>query len=229
MPERYPGRTAGASPGRERTKLPLQNRVDPWGNLNAVPERGAWLGNRGVLHDDAKRVVAPWRHRAWVTCRLEFKGRHREVFSPHRYSELFFLDEATAFAAGHRPCGECRRERYQEFKALWCGAHDLGDPRAVPVTLIDRQLHAERARRGGGKVTHEVAFEEVPTGAFIEHGGSAWLAWDGGLQRWSPGGYSRPGLTLAPSARVVMLTPPSVAALFRRGLVPQVHPTAERP
>ena len=229
MPERYPGRTAGASPGRERTKLPLQNRVDPWGNLNAVPDRGAWLGNRGVLHDDSGRVVAPWRHKAWVTCRLEFKGRHREVFSPHRYSELFFLDEATAFAAGHRPCGECRRERYDEFKALWCCAMGLGDPRGVPVGLIDRQLHAERARRGGGKVTHEVTFGEVPAGAFIEHDGGAWLVWGGGLHLWSPGGYSQPGLTLTPQTRVAMLTPQSVAELFRRGLVPQVHPTAERP
>lgn len=187
------------------------------------------MGNRGILHDDTKTIVAPWRHRAWVTCRLEFRGRHRQVFASHHYSELFFLDEATAFAAGHRPCAECRRERYDEFKALWCEANGLGEPRAVPVAQLDRRLHAERARRGGGKVTHEVLFGEVPPGAFVEHAGAAWLLWDGQLWRWSPSGYSGQGPELAPGEPVALLTPPSMAELFRRGLAPQVHPSAERP
>jgi hypothetical protein len=84
--------------------MPFQNRVDPYGELHAVPTRGAWLGNRGILHDDAQRIVVPWRLKRWLICTLHFKDRHRAVFTPHRYSELFFLDEATAFAAGHRPC-----------------------------------------------------------------------------------------------------------------------------
>lgn len=187
------------------------------------------MGNRGILHDDTKTIVAPWRHRAWVTCRLEFRGRHRQVFASHHYSELFFLDEATAFAAGHRPCAECRRERYDEFKALWCEANGLGEPRAVPVAQLDRRLHAERARRGGGKVTHEVLFGEVPPGAFVEHAGAAWLLWDGRLRRWSPSGYSGQGIELAPGERVTLLTPPSIAELFRRGLTPQVHPSVVGP
>ena len=99
--------------------MPLQNRVDPYGILHAVEARGAWMGNRGILHDDEKRLVVPWRLKRWITCVLIFKGRKRQVFTPHRYSELFFLDEATSFAAGHRPCAECQRERYNEFRAAW--------------------------------------------------------------------------------------------------------------
>src|SRR5262249_14796555 len=99
--------------------MPLQNRVDPYGQLQAVEARGAWMGNRGVLHNDAKRIVASWRSTRWITCVLEFKERRREVFMSHRYTELFFLDEATSLAAGHRPCAECRRSRYKEFCAAW--------------------------------------------------------------------------------------------------------------
>ena len=95
--------------------MPLQNRVTPSGQLQAVSARGAWLGNRGILHDENKQIVAPWRHKAWVTCKLDFPGRHRAIFSPNNNSELFFLDEATAFSAGHRPCAECRKDRYNEF------------------------------------------------------------------------------------------------------------------
>ena len=103
--------------------MPLQNRVDPYGKLHAIAARGAWMGNRGILHDDEKRIVAPWRLKRWITCALTFRGRKRQVFAPHRYSELFFLDEATSFAAGHRPCAECRRERYNEFRAAWFEAN----------------------------------------------------------------------------------------------------------
>ncbi len=99
--------------------MPLQNRVDPYGTLHATEARGAWMGNRGVLHDASKHVVAAWRLRRWITCVLTFKERRREVFAPNRYSELFFLDEATSLAAGHRPCAECRRERYEEFRDAW--------------------------------------------------------------------------------------------------------------
>src|SRR5512146_245181 len=131
--------------------MPLQNRVDPYGKLHAVAARGAWMGNRGILHDDARRIVAPWRLKRWITCTLIFRGRQREVFAPRRYSELFFLDEATSFAAGHRPCAECRRERYNEFRAAWSAAN-TGDllKQKAGADEIDRVLHAERAIRGGG-------------------------------------------------------------------------------
>jgi hypothetical protein len=111
--------------------MPLQNRVDPWGRLVALNLRGTWLGNRGILHNEKKKIIAPWRHKAWVTCQLEFKGRKRQIFSPGSYSELFFLDEVTAFAAGHRPCAECRRDRYNEFKAAWLAMNLPGS--SVPV------------------------------------------------------------------------------------------------
>lgn len=209
--------------------MPLQNRVDPWGRLLAVPDRGAWMGNRGVLHDENQRIVAPWRHKAWITCRLEFKERKRELFSPGRYSELFFLDEATAFSAGHRPCGECRRERYKEFKAAWCAANlDEVDPRSVPVSRIDTQLHAERAARGGMKVTYAAPVGSLPPGTFIEYAGDAYLVWHGSLHSWSPAGYnSVPGSAPRATEPVTVLTPPSIVAAFRRGLSPQVHGSAD--
>ena len=95
--------------------MPLQNRVNPNGELKAVKSRGAFLGNRGIIHNDEKEIIAPFKIKGWVTCQLEFKGRKRELMAKGRYTELFFLDEATAFSAGHRPCAECRRTRYNEF------------------------------------------------------------------------------------------------------------------
>ena len=130
------------------------------------------MGNRGILHNDAGEIIAPWQHRAWVTCVLEYKGRRRQVFSHRRYSELFFLDEATALSAGHRPCAFCRRERFNEFKALWCRANmDGAPPSSVPAPVMDRRLHSERALRGGGKATFVMKPKDLPAGAFIEHGG----------------------------------------------------------
>ncbi len=203
--------------------MPLQNRIDPWGQLNAVNARGTLMGNRGILADHEGHIVAPWRHRAWVTCRLEFKRRHRDVFSQGHYSELFFLDEATAFAAGHRPCAECRHDRYQEFKRIWCAANRPGvDPRSVKAALIDAQLHQERASRGGGKVTYSAALASLPDGVMVELRGSAWLVWRGRLHRWSHSGYEDDGVE--PSAKqgeVVVLTPRSITETFRLGFVPQ--------
>src|SRR6185295_157110 len=99
--------------------MPLENRVDPWGCIHAVAARGTLLGNRGKLHDETRRLTRQWDRKAWVTCELEHDGRKREVFGANSYSELFFLDEATAFSAGHRPCASCRRTRYAEFKSKW--------------------------------------------------------------------------------------------------------------
>ena len=206
---------------------PLQNRVDPQGRLNAVPERGAWMGNRGILHNDAGEVVAPWRHKAWVTCVLEYKGRRRQVFSPRRYSELFFLDEATALSAGHRPCAFCRRERFNEFKALWCRANmDGAPPSSVPAPIMDKRLHAERALRGGGKVTFVAKLKDLPAGAFIELGGEAFLFWGGRFLKWSFSGYC-PAPQLFLPREVTVLTPASIVAVLRLGFTPQVHVSAE--
>lgn len=204
--------------------MTLQNRVDPWGALQAVSARGALMGNRGVIHNDHKQIIAQWRHPHWVTCKLNFKNVQREVFSPNQYSELFFLDEATALSAGHRPCGECRRERFNEFKMSWCKANlDGALHKVVPIGQIDKQLHMERAARGGKKVTHQCAFETLPDGTFLEIGGKAILLWQKCFYQWSPYGYERSSILLASSEVVTVLTPVSIVKMFQMGFTPQVH------
>jgi hypothetical protein len=205
--------------------MALQNRVTPFGQLEAVSAKGAWLGNRGILHDDQKRIVTPWRHKAWVTCQLEFKGRKREIFGEGTYSELFFLDEATALAAGHRPCGECRRARFNEFKLLWSQANNgMVSPK---IADIDKLLHAERAIKGGSKVTYEMLMGDLPSGAMIAIDGESYLVWRGKIYRWSHHGYGEPIKIPAASIEVTVITPRSIVKLFEIGFVPQVHDSAK--
>ena len=205
----------------------LQNRVTPRGNFEAVRARGAWLGNRGILHNDSREIVAPWRHKAWVTCKLEFKGRKRIVFSPRTYSELFFLDEATAFAAGHRPCGECRREKFNAFKKAWCAANLNRSQSPDPgIGLLDKHLHIERAVRGGGQVTHRAKIRNLPDGVFVEFEGRAVLIRDGYLHTWSHHGYVAQQPISASSTVVQVLTPESVVATLLEGLDVEVHKSA---
>ena len=206
---------------------PLQNRVTPRGKLEAVRARGAWLGNRGILHNERREIVAPWRHKAWVTCQLEFKDRSRVVFSPGTYSELFFLDEATAFAAGHRPCGECRREKFKAFKAAWCTANRSRLPSANPgIGVLDMHLHNERVVRGGGQVTHQAKIRNLPDGVFVELEGKAVLIWRGYLHSWTHQGYVEQQPISVSSALVQVLTPESVVAVLRSGLDVEVHESA---
>jgi hypothetical protein len=209
--------------------IALQNRVTPRGDLEAVPARGAWLGNRGILHNDQREIVAPWRHKAWVTCKLEFKGRRRVVFSPGTYSELFFLDEATAFAAGHRPCGECRREKFKAFKAAWCTANRnlLQSPNPT-IGFLDKHIHTERVVRGGGQVTHEEKLRNLPDGVFVEFEGRAVLLWRGHLHTWSHHGYVGQHSVSASSTVVRVLTPESVVAALLEGLEVEVHESVRR-
>lgn len=195
--------------------MPLQNRVDPWGRLHAVEARGAWMGNRGVLHDASKRIVRSWKLKAWIVCRLEFKGRRRQVFSPGRYSELFFLDEATALAAGHRPCAECNRERFSALKRAW-GATTAGE--------IDDALHAQRIRQGE-KTTFNARLEELPVGAIVERDGGAFLVGEKALHPWSFGGYGA-ALPMPDQTPVRVLTPQSMVRALRQGYRPQIHPTS---
>src|SRR5450432_2705220 len=179
--------------------MALQNRVDPYGALRVAQERGAWMGNRGVLHDSSKRVVAAWRLTRWITCVLSWKDRRREVFAPNRWSELFFLDEATALSAGHRPCAECRRSRYVEFRCAWDAAmrgHDPA-PRFLRADAIDRVLHAERLDRKGRKKTYRAALSSLPDGTMVEYAGAPHLIWRGKLRPWSLGGYG-PGVDAVP-------------------------------
>lgn len=207
--------------------MTLQNRIDPWGRLHAVDARGSMLGNRGRLHNAARQIVRQWDRLAWVTCDLEFNGRKRDVFGASTYSELFFLDEATAFAAGHRPCASCRRARYDEFKSRWLVAHGALPSATTPsIGDIDKLLHGERATRDGAKVTYEAQLSSLPLGAFVEYDDAAFLVWHRGLTRWSFSGYSSRQTQPDPSARVQVLTPESVVRAFAGGLRPSVHPSA---
>jgi len=203
----------------------LQNRVDPYGSLHAVAARGAWMGNRGVLHDESRRIVATWRLRRWIACELSFRGRRREVFAPGRYTELFFLDEATALAAGHRPCAECRRSRYEEFRAAW--AAGAGRPDRVPAAnALDAALHADRVDSRGEKKTFEARLGSLPPGTLVERGGRPHLVVDRARTReWTFSGYG-PARRGAPETRVAVLTPRSIVSAIRAGYAPQRHESA---
>jgi hypothetical protein len=205
--------------------MPRQNRVTPWGELIATPERGTLMGNRGLLHDETGRVLRPWRLRRWIACVLEFRGRKRSVMSPGRYTELFFLDEATSLAAGHRPCAECRHADYLAFRDAW----RAGNPETEQTSAdgIDAQLHAERLREDGTKRIHEAALGDLPDGVFVQlpDGADAWLLRGGLLLAWSPDGY-RERRPRPKDITVNVLTPPSTVAAIRAGYAPRVHESA---
>jgi hypothetical protein len=212
--------------------MPRQNRVTPFGEIVAIPERGTLMGNRGRLHDAEGQIRRPWQVRRWLICVLEFRGRHREVMAPNRYTELFFLDEATALAAGHRPCFECRRSRFVAFRDAWAAA-GLRDHGAEPITAssIDDRLHAERVGPGRTKRTDTANLDELPDGVLVTLDGrpdEALLIWKGGLLSWSRGGYTRRRPCPA-GERVTILTPRSTVATIRAGYEPEVHPTAAGP
>lgn len=196
--------------------MPLQNRVDPLGNIFRSPARGTFMGNRGgALHNNDREIVRSYKSRRWIACVLEFRGRHRAVMSPGRYTELFFLDEAVAFAAGHRPCAECRRERFNAFKNAW-------QRRPVSADEIDAELHPARIDKGKRKVTYETALKLLPKGCFVEIDGCAYLVWDDALLLWTPEGYIRK--TSRPKDLTVrVLTPRPFVQCFRHGYEPVIH------
>lgn len=197
--------------------MPLQNRVSPSGELLTDHARGSWLGNRGALHNEKKEIVRPWKHKNWVLCELSYKDRRREVFSPNSYSELFFLDEATGLAAGHRPCATCRRLRFNEFKQAWNAAQQ-GE---LKVDEIDKILHQDRAARGGIKVTYIDMLLNLPDGVFIEQEGKPWLVWGNELHEWRPDGY-RARTKICGDLNVTVLTPKSIVEVINAGYIPQV-------
>jgi hypothetical protein len=199
--------------------VPLRNRVTPLGELIADPARGLVYGNRGCLHDAAGRIRRGYAGRRWIACRLEFQGwRRAPLRQPGRFTELFFLDEATAFAAGHRPCALCRRDDYVRFTALW-----PGEPGA---DAIDARLHAERLA-GRARRLHDAALDELPDGAFVLHAGAPHLVLGDRLLEWSPAGYT--AAHARPDGRARLITPPSLVAVLRAGwdgAVPLLHPSA---
>lgn len=207
--------------------VPRQNRVTPFGAIVAVPEHGTMMGNRGVLHDNAGAIRRAWQLRRWILCVLKFKNRKRTVMAPGCYTELFFLDEATGLAAGHRPCAECQRRRFDAFRTAWVAGNELTGPAPTAGALDDR-LHTDRVNAGGTKKQYEAPLDELPDGAFVTLKGedaTAYLVWRGELLAWSPGGYRerRPRPT---GVRVSVLTPASTVAAIRDGYAPGVHATA---
>jgi hypothetical protein len=178
------------------------------------------MGNRGVLHDDAQRIVRLFQVKRWIACVLEFRGRHREVMTPHRYTELFFLDEAAAFSAGHRPCAECRRADYNRFLALW----EAWSGAPASADAMDARLHADRIERKRKK-TYSDDLAKLPDGAYVALDGQAWLVWDSNLFAWSDSGYAR----RRPRTRgkVDVLTPRSAVAILAAGYRTAIHPTAK--
>jgi hypothetical protein len=201
--------------------MPLRNRVTPLGELVAEPGRGLVYGNRGCLHDERGRIRRRFNGRRWIACRLRFRGWHREpLLQPGRFTELFFLDEATAFAAGHRPCALCRREDYVRFGELWRSVH----PEQAGADAIDAQLHAERVEPR----LHETDLAGLPDGAFVLRGGASFLVLGSELLRWSTAGYVE-RLARPVRGATTLITPPSLVEVLRAGwhpVVPLVHPSA---
>ena len=201
--------------------MPLQNRVTPLGELVAVSERGMFMGNRGLLHDDEQRIVRFSQVRRWIICRTQFKGRRRALMSPGLYTELFFLDEATALAAGHRPCMECRRPDGLRFRSAWAAAS--GRDEAVLVDEMDGALHEERLAFRGVMRRWSTDAATLPDGAMVAIDEAAFLVTGGGLRPWSPAGYGSPRPM---PERIEVPTPPSIAGAIGAGYAPVLHPSA---
>lgn len=200
--------------------MPRRNRVDPFGEIRAVDCRGALMGNRGILHDAAGRILRRHAHRNWVACAVAFKGRKQEVMAPGHYTQLFFLDEATALAAGHRPCGECRKARYTEFVAVWCAVHGRNADGTPVPQAIDRALHAARMVRGGAKMTFRAPLRGLPDGTMVADGDRAVLIWQGRHLLWSYAGYRE--IEPPDEREVAVLTPAPLVALLAAGWRPEV-------
>jgi hypothetical protein len=209
--------------------VPLQNRVTPLGELIADPARGLVYGNRGCLHDDAGRIRRRFNGRRWIACRLAFRGwLRRPLLQPGRFTELFFLDDATAMAAGHRACALCRREDHLRLTEIWRTLH----PDQAGADAIDAQLHAERVDpRTRSHQVHGAAFHSLPDGAFVLFEGEPHVVAGRDLLRWTPDGYvagaPRPARGVA-----TVITPPSLVEVLRAGwdpVVPRLHPSANDP
>jgi hypothetical protein len=205
--------------------MPLQNRVDPFGNLIRTSARGTVMGNRGgALHNSEREIVRSYKSRRWIACVLEFRGRHRTVMAERRYTELFFLDEAVAFAAGHRPCAECRREKFNAFKAAWQRARGLDNPPFADE--MDMELHPARMKSRNDrleKVTYEAPMDSLPDGCFVQIEGGAYLVWGDKLLLWAPDGYTGCHARPSESTAATVLTPEPIVECMRHGYTPEIH------
>ncbi len=208
--------------------MTLQNRVTPFGEIVAVAARGTLMGNRGCLHDDERRVVRTSARVAWVTCRLEWNGIRRPIMAPGKYTELFFLDEATALAAGHRPCGDCRAERLIEFERAWAAGVEGRPGQVALVQGIDPVMKRDRAERNGAQRQFTARAGGLPDGVMVQlpaEEGTARLKWQGRYLKWTPTGYGRPRAVEAKTT-VTVLTPACTVKVLAAGYLPEVHASA---
>jgi hypothetical protein len=206
-------------------RSPLQNRVTPQGDIIATPHRGMFTGNRGIIHDPATRTLLTrrWSCNAWLTCVCEFRGRRRQVMGGRSWTELFFLDEATSFAAGHRPCFFCRRDDANVFRAAWEEGNGVT---GMLASEMDAVLHRERLE-GRKKRLHALPMplQQLPDGVMVLAGAESYLIAQGVALLWSPGGYRRAQNALTSA---MLLTPPSTLRAFGAGYRPVLHKSAVR-
>ena len=212
--------------------MPLQNRVTPFSTIEAADSRGLVMGNRGCLHD-SNRVLRSqrWRTKSWIICRLDWKNRRRPLMTPGTWTELFFLDEAVALAAGHRPCGYCRRDDYRKFLACWAAGAGWKQERPPRQPDVDARLHADRIDRQGRQRRHNAKLDRLQDGCFVllpddatpDHP-TPWLIQGPQLHPWSHAGYGRP-VPRPAGITVSVITPASTVAALAAGYVPLVHPS----
>jgi hypothetical protein len=212
---------------RRRPSKPRQNRVTPFGELIATESRGTLMGNRGCLHDANGAIRRAFANKRWISCLLESRGIHRTIMAPGRYTELFFLDEATALAAGHRPCAECQRARYRRYREAWATARSLGDESRLPsADEMDRVLHVERVQPGGAKAMYAARIAGLPDGAMVaDEADRPFLVLQSVLLPWGPGGYGDP-VRIEPGLVVRVLTPRSTVGALSAGYPAGIHDSA---
>lgn len=198
--------------------MPEKNRVTPTGQLQYTTEKMEWMGNRGEL-----RCLDSWSTDRWIMCRLRIESRENVPFE-RKYTRLFFLDEATAFSAGHRPCYQCRKRRADEFRSAWCEANGH---ETVAFPVIDAALKCERVISGSRDLVGE-AIEPLPNGVIVEADSAYWLKWRDVFFPWSFAGYGEPRETAGMPKSVNVVTPLSIVQMYTLGFSPQVHPSAFR-
>jgi len=207
--------------------MPLQNRVSPFGDIISDQGRGLFMGNRGILHGNTRTLAkARWRHAHWIICLTSFKSRRRTVMTPGKYTELFFSDEASALAAGHRPCAECRRAAYNDFRSAWQIGHDL--EHQVGANEMDRVLHRQRVNKSDRRqITYRAPLSSLPDGAFFSlttDSGTAILKYNNQLWEWSFAGYTPLGQIPLRDEMVDVRTPQSIIRTLAAGYTPVFHP-----
>ena len=203
--------------------MPLQNRVTPTGDIIATPHRGMFTGNRGIIHDPATKTLLNkrWSTPAWLTCVCEFRGWRRKVMGGRSWTELFFLDEATAFAAGHRPCFFCRRDDADRFRRAWEEGNGVAN---LLAREMDAVLHRERLDRARKRLHPlPMPLTELPDGAMVQAGDESYLIVQGRVLRWSPAGYRGADGAIE---NAMLLTPPSTLRALGAGYRPVLHPSA---